>query len=125
MPTRTSSSRSGGGRLGFGAVRPPDPASAVFGALADPTRRSLVEALAKDGDATATQLASSFPVTRQAVAKHLGILAEAGLVSTQRVGREQRYRLDPTAMAVAARWMESVGSVWDLRLTALRRHLKG
>ncbi|GAC1597101.1 MAG: hypothetical protein NVS3B21_21410 [Acidimicrobiales bacterium] len=65
------------------------------------------------------------PLARQAVAKHLGILADAGLVSTQRVGREQRYRLDPAAMAVAARWMESVGSVWDLRFAALQRHLKG
>ena len=75
---------------------------AVFGALADPNRRYLVEALAKRETATATELAAELPVTRQAVAKHLTALGEAGLVESDRVGRETRYRLTPAFFSTAA-----------------------
>ena len=68
---------------------------AVFSALADERRRSLVEVLAERGSATATELAAGLPVTRQAVAKHLASLGEAGLVAMTRSGREVRYRLTP------------------------------
>ncbi len=93
--------------------------SDVFTALADPSRRFIVEALAGRGDATATELASELPVTRQAVAKHLGALAEAGLVAGERAGRETRYRLTPGPLTEAAAWMARVGSEWDDRLAAL------
>ncbi len=93
--------------------------SDVFTALADPSRRFIVEALAERGDATATELASELPVTRQAVAKHLGALAEAGLVARERAGRETRYRLTPGPLEDAAAWLTRVGSEWDERLAAL------
>ena len=72
------------------------PTRGVFDALADPTRRHLVEALALRETATATELAAELPVTRQAVAKHLTAMRDAGLVE-RKSGRETRYRLDPGA----------------------------
>ena len=94
----------------------------VFAALADPNRRHLVEALARH-EATATELAADLPVTRQAVAKHLTALREAGLVDARREGRETRYRLTPGPLGDALTWMQEVGAAWDGRLDALRRHL--
>jgi len=115
--------------LGFAAPDPApvdaNPASAVFGALADPTRRALVEALGREGAATATQLSTEFPVTRQAIAKHLTMLASAGIVAGDRVGREQRYRLDPQAFEPAVAWMAGVGAAWDERLDTLKRRVEG
>ena len=99
-----------------------DRVDAVFSALADPTRRAVVQRLS-DGPATATQLAAEFPITRQAVAKHLGLLDDAGLVTTSRSGRETRYALTPAAFADAMTWMADVGARWDRRLAALRRYL--
>ena len=93
----------------------------VFSALSDPNRRYVVEALAERGDATATELASELPVTRQAVAKHLGVLADAGLVDGRRAGRETRYRPTPAPMGEAISWMAEVGARWDERLAALER----
>lgn len=107
-------------------ARPPDPrqAEAVFDALADATRRQVVRRLAEGGPATATELAGSLPVTRQAVAKHLATLAEAGLVTSDRQGRELLYQLTPEPLAEAVSWMASVGSQWDDRLQALSRYLE-
>lgn len=99
-------------------------AGAVFSALADPTRRRLVESLAREGPQTATALAADLPVTRQAVAKHLGQLGAAGLVTADREGREVRYRLSPAPFADAAAWMAAVGADWDDRLARLRRTLE-
>jgi DNA-binding transcriptional ArsR family regulator len=96
---------------------------AVFSALADERRRSLVEALAERGSATATELAAGLPVTRQAVSKHLASLGDAGLVSMTRSGREARYRLTPEPLDEAVAWIERVGASWDERLAALQRHL--
>jgi DNA-binding transcriptional ArsR family regulator len=96
------------------------PAGPVFSALADSTRRNVVEALASRETATATELAAELPVTRQAVAKHLTALSDAGLVEGERRGRETRYRLTPEAMGDALDWMERVGSQWERRLAALR-----
>jgi DNA-binding transcriptional ArsR family regulator len=104
-------------------VTEPDRLGAVFAALADPTRRFMVSALAEDGSVTATELAGRLPITRQAVAKHLGALGEAGLVHGEREGREVRYRLTPDAMADAVAWMTEVGAAWDTRLASLRAHL--
>jgi len=89
----------------------PDPIGQVFSALADPSRRHVLGYLAEHGTATATELAGGLPVTRQAVAKHLSTLSDAGLVSHERAGRETRYRLT------------DAGSEWDERLDALRAHL--
>jgi len=94
----------------------------VFAALADPNRRHLLETLAL-GEATATELAADLPVTRQAVAKHLVALREAGLVDARRTGRETRYRLTPGPLEGALAWIADVGGAWDARLESLRRHL--
>jgi DNA-binding transcriptional ArsR family regulator len=98
---------------------------AVFTALADPTRRAVLRSLAEGGAATATQLASRFPVSRQAVAKHLSALGDAGLVAPERSGREVRYRVIPDPLRDAMGWMAAVGSQWDRRLVALRDHVEG
>jgi DNA-binding transcriptional ArsR family regulator len=95
----------------------------VFDALADPNRRYVVEALAQRPTATATELAAELPVTRQAVSKHLAALGEAGLVESERAGRETRYRLTPGPLGQAMDWMADVGASWDARLMQLHRHL--
>lgn len=96
---------------------------AVFEALSDGTRRGLLSRLAELGPATATELAAELPVTRQAVSKQLAALAEAGLVSSVREGREVRYRVTPAPLSDAMAWMATVGGQWDERLAALRRQL--
>jgi DNA-binding transcriptional ArsR family regulator len=100
-----------------------DPTGRVFDALADPSRRYVVEALAQRGTATATELASELHVTRQAVAKHFAALSEAGLVESRREGRETRYELTPQPLNAALDWMTGVGATWDSRLRRLQRHL--
>jgi DNA-binding transcriptional ArsR family regulator len=94
---------------------------AVFSALADDTRRSLLAEVARRGETTPTELAADAAVTRQAVAKHLGVLAGAGLVEATRSGRETRYRPTPGPLGDAIAWMVDVGSRWDERLRALER----
>ncbi|MFI7452865.1 ArsR/SmtB family transcription factor [Nonomuraea sp. NPDC049714] len=108
-------------------MRPPDSegqAVAVFAALTDPTRRALLEELARAGPATVTDLARRLPVSRQAVAKHLGQLAEAGLISTgEPVGRRHPYRLEPAAIRTAQVWLARLANRWDDRLAALEHAL--
>jgi len=93
---------------------------AVFNALGDPTRLQVVESLASEGEMTATELAEQIPVTRQAIAKHLATLSEAGLVSSESHGREVRYRLTPAPMRQAVAWLAETGAEWDERLARLR-----
>lgn len=100
-----------------------DRAGAVFGALSDPTRRALLTAIAAHPAATATELASQLPISRQAVLKHLGALTDAGLLDRERAGREVRYRFTPAPLSDAVDWMASVGAEWDERLASLRRQL--
>jgi DNA-binding transcriptional ArsR family regulator len=95
----------------------------VFSALADPTRRTVLEEIATRGSATATELAVPLGITRQAVAKHLGVLADAGLVDSRRAGRETRYTPTPAPMGEAISWMTEVGGRWDERLAALARQV--
>ena len=98
-------------------------ADAVFAALADPTRRGLIETLSRRGRESVTGLAAGLPISRQAVAKHLAALRAAKLVSAERVGRTTLYELQPDGLAEATRWIETVGAEWDQRLAALRRSL--
>jgi DNA-binding transcriptional ArsR family regulator len=102
---------------------PDDRAGAVFGALSDPTRRALLAAIAAHPAATATELASQLPISRQAVLKHLGALTDAGLLDRTRSGREVRYEFTPAPLSDAVDWMAAVGAEWDDRLAALHRQL--
>ena len=97
------------------------PAEEVLTALADPTRRRILDLLAARGEATATVLAAELPVTRQGVVKHLAALDRAGLVAGQRRGREVRYRVRPERLTSTARWMDQVAAQWDARLSDIKR----
>lgn len=99
------------------------PIDAIFSALSDPTRRSVMRVLS-EGDANATEIADQLPVSRQAVAKHLSMLSEAGLVAAERDGRENRYHLTPEPFRDAMSWMAEVGAGWDARLQTLQRFLQ-
>ncbi|GHH94116.1 ArsR/SmtB family transcription factor [Streptomyces capillispiralis] len=92
----------------------------VLAALADPTRRQVLDVLAAQGEATATRLAERLPVSRQAVVKHLAVLDAAGLVSGSRVGREVRYSVRPVALDTTARWMGALAADWDRRLARIK-----
>lgn len=100
---------------GFGA------AAEVLTALADPTRRQLLDLLSARGEATATVLAADLPVTRQAVVKHLVALDRAGLVTAHRQGREMRYEVRPAQLSATAQWMAQVAAQWDARLSLIKR----
>ncbi|MEV6393179.1 metalloregulator ArsR/SmtB family transcription factor [Streptomyces sp. NPDC051907] len=104
-----------------GAGTDQDAVTEVLSALADPTRRRLLDALAAHGEATATVLATELPVSRQAIVKHLAVLTRAGLVVGHREGREARYRVLPGRLNTTARWMDRVASEWDARLSAIKR----
>jgi DNA-binding transcriptional ArsR family regulator len=104
------------------ATSHPD-ADTVLGALGDPTRRAVLEAVAERGPLTPTELAGPAGISRQAVSKHLGVLEHAGLVRTERVGREARYEVIPGSLDPASVWLDRVGAAWDRRLTRLRHHL--
>jgi len=99
-------------------------AEQVFAALADPSRRAILAALASAGPATATDLASRLPITRQAIAKHLLLLAEAGLVQAEPGERRRvRYRLRSAPMRVAQQFLAALARDWDGPLDALKEHL--
>ena len=93
----------------------------VWLAVADPSRRSLLELLINKGDATASGLASEVPFSRQAVAKHLAVLEKAQLVSSRRQGREVIFSVRPSEIDSAAQMMVSVGNSWDARLRSIKR----
>ncbi|WP_353950546.1 metalloregulator ArsR/SmtB family transcription factor [Knoellia sp. S7-12] len=97
-----------------------DAATKVFAALADPTRRTVLEALAHREMATATVLALGLTITRQAVLKHLTVLADAGLVESVRMGREVRFRVRPEPLRHTASWLSARADSWDDRLSALK-----
>ena len=96
---------------------------AVFVALADPTRRRLLERLAT-GPRSATGLAARFPLTRQAVVKHLGALADAGIVAKHRHGREVRYQLESAPLGEASDWLTTLSARWEQRLVKLKHFVE-
>ena len=93
----------------------------LWSAIGDPTRRRMVDLLLLTGDGTATTLGQQLPVSRQAVAKHLGVLDRVGLVRGTSAGREKRYRVDDEQLARAVAQLSSVGSAWDARLQRIKR----
>jgi DNA-binding transcriptional ArsR family regulator len=96
---------------------------AVFEAVADPTRRALMDRLRAAGPASITTLSHGLPITRQAVTKHLDALRDAGLVHVRRVGRERLHELDAEPLRDVDDWLRPYAEAWDRRLAALRRHL--
>lgn len=93
----------------------------LWSAVGDPTRRRMLDLLLAHGNGTATSLSDQLPVTRQAVAKHLGVLDRVGLVHGAPAGRERRYRLDQAQFARAVTQLADVGSTWDARLRRIKR----
>jgi DNA-binding transcriptional ArsR family regulator len=93
----------------------------LWSAVGDPTRRRVLDLLLVEGGGTATTLSRRLPVTRQAVAKHLGVLDRVGLVQAAPAGREKRYRVDDAQLARAVAQLASVGSAWDARLQRIKR----
>lgn len=92
----------------------------IFAALADPTRRQLLATLAASSPKTATELAQVYPISRQAILKHLTLLAEAGLVTIQQQGREKRYTLTPAPLTAVEQWVQTISMVWAQRLARLK-----
>jgi len=94
---------------------------ALLEAVADTSRRQVLDLLLAHGEITPTELAADLPFTRQAVAKHLAVLDRAGLVESTRQGREVRYSVRPEHLDVAIRAMARVAARWDARLEAIKR----
>jgi DNA-binding transcriptional ArsR family regulator len=95
----------------------------TFSALADPTRRAIIERLT-EGNVTVGQLARPFRVSRPAISKHLRVLERAGLVKRERQGRVSRLELDAAAMRDATEWMERYRVFWTNRLADLKRYIE-
>ena len=93
----------------------------LWAAVAEPTRRRLLDALLAHGEASATTLADELPVTRQAVAKHLAVLERAGLVDSRKQGREVRYAIRPDRFDEATRRLADVAGEWEQRLRSIKR----
>jgi ArsR family transcriptional regulator, cadmium/lead-responsive transcriptional repressor len=90
-------------------------------AVADTSRRRVLDLILARGEVTPTALAAELPFTRQAVTKHLAVLDRAGLVQGKRTGREVRYSVRPEHLDVAVRAMAKVAARWDARLGAIKR----
>ncbi|MFJ8623212.1 ArsR/SmtB family transcription factor [Kitasatospora sp. NPDC093550] len=93
----------------------------LWSAVGDPIRRRMLDLLLSGGGGTATTLSEHLPVTRQAVAKHLGVLGRVGLVHDTPSGRERRYEVDEAQLARAVAQLSSVGAAWDARLHRIKR----
>src|SRR5262245_19231178 len=96
---------------------------AVLAAVADPTRRLLLERLRVAGPSSIHDLGAGLAMTRQAVTKHLDALAAAGLIRTRRAGRERLHELEAAPLREVDDWLRPYAEAWDQRLEALRRHL--
>ncbi|MFE5319843.1 ArsR/SmtB family transcription factor [Paenibacillus sp. NPDC056579] len=95
----------------------------VFQAIADPTRRKLLNLLVEE-EKPVTVLSSHFPMSRTAVSKHLRILSDAGLVKERKVGRETRYRLDTEPLLELKRWLAFYERYWENKMAALKRFVE-
>jgi DNA-binding transcriptional ArsR family regulator len=95
----------------------------VFAAVADPTRRALLERLRERGPLSILDLSEGLPITRQAVTKHLNVLRDSGLIRARRAGRERLHELDAQPLRAVDDWLRPYAEAWDERLAALRHHL--
>jgi DNA-binding transcriptional ArsR family regulator len=94
---------------------------ALWSAIADPSRRRVLDLIVHGGEATPSVIAEAMPFSRQAVSKHLAVLEDVGLIESRRSGREVRYRVAPARLDEATRAMATVASEWDRRLRAIKR----
>ena len=97
----------------------------VFAAVADPTRRSILERLRGEGSLSVSSLANVLPISRQAVTKHLDVLEKAGLIRKRVLGRERLHELEAAPLREVDDWLEPYAAAWDERLERLRTHLDG
>jgi DNA-binding transcriptional ArsR family regulator len=98
---------------------------AAFKALSDPIRLEILDRIAAGSEVTATQLAAVLRITRQAVARHIKMLENAGLVIGVRTGREHRYQLETMPLVKAVTWLQARTASWDRALERLAEHLQG
>lgn len=101
-----------------------DQLSTTFAALADPTRRAILARLAQDGEVTVNELAEPFPVSVQAISKHLKVLERAGLITRGRTAQLRPSRLEGAPLRDAADWLEQYREIWEGRLDRLALHLR-
>jgi DNA-binding transcriptional ArsR family regulator len=101
-----------------------DELSTTFAALADPTRRAILARLARDGEVTVNDLAEPFPVTVQAVSRHLKVLERAGLITRARSAQLRPSRLEGAPLRDVAAWLEQYRDTWEGRLDRLADHLE-
>ena len=94
----------------------------VFQALADPTRRKILQLLSREEMAVG-KISEPFPISRTAVTKHLSVLSDAGLVRERKTGRERRYRLQPEPLLEVKQWLAYYERFWDKKLAALKDHV--
>jgi DNA-binding transcriptional ArsR family regulator len=102
-----------------------DSVGPVFAALADPTRRTVVETVLRLGEVSVPELTALLPMSRQAVAKHVAALQDAGLLERQGAGRALTFRLEPRALREASAWLDGVEREWDSRLARLKSSVEG
>lgn len=96
----------------------------VFTAVADPTRRRLLERLRGEGPLSISELAAPLPISRQAVTKHLEVLRGAGLVAVRKAGRQRLHHLEAAPLREVESWLQPYADFWDERLERLARHLE-
>jgi DNA-binding transcriptional ArsR family regulator len=96
----------------------------VFAALAEPTRRAIMEMLAANGQLSATEIYNRFPASRPAISQHLKVLREAGLVSVEKRAQQRIYRVNPHTVLEVETWARRLTQIWDQRFDALDQLLK-
>jgi DNA-binding transcriptional ArsR family regulator len=103
-----------------GSAEEPSKAAPIFAALGDPVRLAMVARLSKDGPLRTIELIRGTGVTRQGLTKHLQVLEQAGLVSSDRFGRDRQWRMRPEQLANLRHCLDRIAAQWDLRLERLR-----
>jgi DNA-binding transcriptional ArsR family regulator len=98
-----------------------EPDDELWSAIGDPSRRRVLDLLVRGGEASASRLAAQVPFSRQAVAKHLAVLEQAGLISSRKQSREVLYQVEANRLDQATRAMAELASQWDRRLDAIKR----
>jgi DNA-binding transcriptional ArsR family regulator len=107
----------------FGSTVPVDQLSKTFAALADPTRRAILARLV-EGEATVTELAAPFPMSAQAVGKHLRVLESAGLIERRRSAQQRPSRLRPIALKDATEWLDTYRAFWEAGFDRMQQRLR-